>query len=151
MDNMTKKNFLTIRWNNILSFGLGFPTLLYIVVALSTSMWMGRGGLIGLVIFGALFWLVVELHTTTRFAWLRENQPNHDAVKQQFTHPFALVRLVYNAAFWIFLIPFFTMVEYNTGFIAFSIIIFVRFGANLYTNNVLNLTPAQYEGYPFRI
>ena len=43
------------------------------------------------------------------------------------------------------------MVAYSTGFIAFSIIIFVRFGANLYTNNALNLTPAQYEGYPFRI
>ena len=43
------------------------------------------------------------------------------------------------------------MIPYGTGFVAFSIIIFVRFGANLYTNNVLNLTPAQYEGYPFRI
>ena len=52
---MTKKAFLTIRWNNILSFGLGFPTFIYIAVALSTSMWMGRGGLIGLAIFGALF------------------------------------------------------------------------------------------------
>jgi hypothetical protein len=58
---------------------------------------------------------------------------------------------VYNAAFWVFLIPFFTAVEYSTGFIAFTIIIVVRFSTSLYTNNILNLTPEQYESYPFRI
>ena len=52
---MTKENFLTIRWNNLLSLGIGLPTLIYIVVAFSTSIWSGRGGLIGLAIFGALF------------------------------------------------------------------------------------------------
>ena len=52
---MTKENVLTIRWNNVLSLGVGIPTLIYIVVAFSTSMWLGRGGLIGLSIFGALF------------------------------------------------------------------------------------------------
>ena len=52
---MTKENFLTIRWNNYLSLGIGIPTLIYIVVAFSTSMWSGRGGLIGLAMFGALF------------------------------------------------------------------------------------------------
>ena len=52
---MTKENFLTTRWNNVLSLGIGLPTLTYIVVAFSISMWLGRGGLIGLSIFGALF------------------------------------------------------------------------------------------------
>lgn len=52
---MTKENFLTVRWNNFLSLGLGIPTLIYVVVAFSTSLWLGRGGLIGLAIFGALF------------------------------------------------------------------------------------------------
>ena len=52
---MTKENFLTIRWNNLLSLGIGLPTLIYIAVAFSTSIWSGRGGLIGLAIFGALF------------------------------------------------------------------------------------------------
>ena len=52
---MTKEDFLTVRWNNFLSLGLGIPTLIYVVVAFSTSIWLGRGGLIGLAIFGALF------------------------------------------------------------------------------------------------
>jgi hypothetical protein len=52
---MTKENFLTMRWNNLLTLGIGIPTLAYVVVALSTSLWLGRGGLIGLSIFGALF------------------------------------------------------------------------------------------------
>ena len=52
---MTKEEFLTVRWNNFLSMGLGLPTLIYVVVAFSTSFWMTRGGLIGLAILGALF------------------------------------------------------------------------------------------------
>ena len=86
-----------------------------------------------------------------RFAWLKENTENVIAVKQASTHPLALIRKAYNIAFWIFLIPFFTRMEYSTGFIVFSVIIFVRLCANLYTNNVLDLTPEQYEHYPLRI
>ncbi len=86
-----------------------------------------------------------------RFAWLQKNSANYVSVKQGFTHPLSLIRKVYNAAFWVFLIPFFTAVSYSVGFIAFTIIIFVRFSTSLYTNNALNLTPEQYESYPFRI
>ncbi|MCP4610389.1 MAG: hypothetical protein GY845_16885 [Planctomycetes bacterium] len=52
---MTKEKFLTVRWNNLLTLGLGLSTLIYIVVAFSTSFWSGRGGLIGLSIIGALY------------------------------------------------------------------------------------------------
>ena len=65
--------------------------------------------------------------------------------------PLALIRMVYNAAFWIFLLPFLTSMNVGTGFILFSIIIFVRLSANLYTNNIGRLTPEQYEAFPFRI
>ena len=82
---------------------------------------------------------------------VKQNSANHVSVKQGFTHPLSLIRKVYNAAFWVFLIPFFTVIDYGTGFVAFTIIIFIRFGLSLYTNNVLNLTPEQYESYPFRI
>ena len=85
-----------------------------------------------------------------RFAWLRKNSANNIAVKQGFTHPLALIRKAYNAAFWIFLLPFFTTIDYSTGFIAFTVIIFIRLGANLYTNHVLK-QPEQYESFPFRI
>jgi hypothetical protein len=86
-----------------------------------------------------------------RFAWLRENSENYISVKQASTHPLALIRKAYNLAFWIFLVPFFTEMEYGTGFIIFTVIIAIRLVLNLYTNNALNLTPAQFESYPFRI
>ncbi|MFC1936423.1 hypothetical protein ACFLYP_02015 [Chloroflexota bacterium] len=86
-----------------------------------------------------------------RFAWLRENSADYVAAQQGCAHPLALIRAAYNIAFWIFLIPFFSTMEFGTGFIAFSVIIFIRLVLNLYTNNVLDLTPEQYESYPFRI
>jgi len=52
---MTKERFLTVRWNNLLSLGLGLPALIYIVVALSTPIWSMMGGLIGLSIIGVLY------------------------------------------------------------------------------------------------
>ena len=86
-----------------------------------------------------------------RFAWLRENTANYASVNQAFTHPLSLIRKAYNLAFWIFLIPFFTAIDYSTGFIAFTVIIAIRLVLNLYTNNMLDLSPRQYESYPFRI
>ena len=86
-----------------------------------------------------------------RFAWLRENDAGYVPAKQGCTHPLALIRMAYNAAFWIFLLPFFTVVDYSTGFIAFAVIILVRLALNLYTNNVLRPTPEQFERFPFRI
>ncbi len=84
-----------------------------------------------------------------RFAWLRKNSTDDVSVKQVYSLPITLIRIAYNAAFWIFLVPFFTTMEYSTGFIAFTTIIFVRLGANLYANHVLK-QPEQFESYPFR-
>lgn len=50
-----KDTFLTVRWNNLLSLGLGIPTVAYVVASFSTGLWLERGGLIGLAVFGALF------------------------------------------------------------------------------------------------
>jgi hypothetical protein len=55
MGSMTKEKFLTVRWNNVLTLGLGIPALVYVVVAFSTGVWSTRGGLIGLAIIGALY------------------------------------------------------------------------------------------------
>lgn len=52
---MTKEEFLTVRWNNILTVGLGPLALLYVVYALSTTLWMERTGLIGLAIIGVVY------------------------------------------------------------------------------------------------
>ena len=86
-----------------------------------------------------------------RFAWLRKNAVNSTSIKQGCLHPLALIRMAYNAVFWIFLLPFFTSMDYSTGFLAFTIIILVRLLANLYTNNMLEQKPEQFESFPFRI
>ena len=52
---MTKEKFLTVRWNNLLSLGLGLPGLAYIVIAFATPLWSTMGGLIALSIIGVLY------------------------------------------------------------------------------------------------
>ena len=86
-----------------------------------------------------------------RFAWLRNETPDHVAVQQAFYNPLALIRKAYNLAFWIFLLPFFTRVEYSTGFVLFALIIGIRLMLNVHTNNIFKPTLEQYEAYPFRI
>jgi hypothetical protein len=52
---MTKERFLTVRWSNLLSLGLGIPTLIYGVVVLSTSALSDSAGFIGLVALGVVY------------------------------------------------------------------------------------------------
>ena len=52
---MTKEEFLTVRWNNLLSLGLGSLVLTYAVVVLSTSVLSDMAGFIGLVVIGVLY------------------------------------------------------------------------------------------------
>jgi len=52
---MSKQEFLTVRWNNYLTLGLGLVALSYVVVAFSSSIWTGRGAFIGLSIIGVLY------------------------------------------------------------------------------------------------
>jgi hypothetical protein len=51
----TKERFLTVRWNNLLSVGLGLPALIYIIAAFSSSLWATKAGLIGLSAIGVLY------------------------------------------------------------------------------------------------
>jgi hypothetical protein len=52
---MTKENFLTVRWNNILTLALGIPGLVFIVYAYSSGLWTTRGGLISLSLIGVVY------------------------------------------------------------------------------------------------
>jgi len=52
---MTKERFLTVRWNNLLTLGLGTLVLVYAVVVLSTSLLSDLAGFIGLVVIGVLY------------------------------------------------------------------------------------------------
>ena len=82
-----------------------------------------------------------------RFAWLRENSPNHVSVKQSLTN--RLIFIAYNVVWWIpVVLPFTKTIDYRTGFIAFFVVTIIRAVANLYRNNVL--TPEQAESFPLR-
>ena len=52
---MIKEEFLTVRWNNLLSLALGIPALIYVIAAFSTSLWSEMSGLIVLAIIGAVY------------------------------------------------------------------------------------------------
>lgn len=52
---MTKEKFLTVGWNNILTFVLGIPAILFMYFAFSTTLWTEKGGLIWLSVIGVLY------------------------------------------------------------------------------------------------
>ena len=52
---MTRKEFLTARWNNVLTLGLGLVFVIYAVVVWSTSGLSDSAAFIGLVIIGAVY------------------------------------------------------------------------------------------------
>jgi hypothetical protein len=47
--------YLTLTWNNALTGLLGVPTLLYGIIALSTSTLSDRDAFIGMVLLGAVY------------------------------------------------------------------------------------------------
>lgn len=55
MNDANRNRFLTKRWNNILTLGLGLPTLLFGVVALATNAISDRAAFFGLVVLGAFY------------------------------------------------------------------------------------------------
>ena len=52
---MTKEAFLTARWNNVLTIGLGLVVAIYAVVAWSTVIMSDRAAFIGLMVIGAVY------------------------------------------------------------------------------------------------
>jgi hypothetical protein len=52
---MTRQKFLTLRWNNMLSLGLGLIVLMYVVGAFANGVWSRRDGFIGIAVLGAVY------------------------------------------------------------------------------------------------
>ena len=55
MGAVAKEKFLTDRWNNWLTLGLGLPTLLYMIYAYATPLWASKEGLIIIGVIGAIY------------------------------------------------------------------------------------------------
>ena len=52
---MIEEKFLTVRWNNILTLGLGLIMLTYVGFVLSTTVLSDVAAFIGLVLIGAVY------------------------------------------------------------------------------------------------
>ena len=52
---MTEEQFLTVRWNNLLTLGLGLVFVIYAVVVWSTSVLSARAAFAGLVVIGVIY------------------------------------------------------------------------------------------------
>ena len=52
---MTRDEFLIVRWNNILTLGLGLIMLIYVGFVLSTSIMSDIAAFIGMVLIGAIY------------------------------------------------------------------------------------------------
>jgi len=52
---MIKGKFLTRRWNNLLTLGLGLPALVYGVIVMAASVFSAQAGFIGIVVIGVIY------------------------------------------------------------------------------------------------
>lgn len=52
---MTRDDFLTVRWNNLLTLAFGLPILFYVVAVLSGSILSDKSGFIGMFVIGAVY------------------------------------------------------------------------------------------------
>jgi hypothetical protein len=52
---LNKEKFLTVRWNNLLTLGLGLILLLYVAFVFSTSVLSDIVAFIGLVVLGVIY------------------------------------------------------------------------------------------------
>ena len=52
---MIKEEFITLRWNNILTLGIGLIMLIYVGLVLSTSVLSDLAAFIGLALIGAVY------------------------------------------------------------------------------------------------
>ena len=144
---MRKEDFLTLRWNNILTLGMGLLMLIYIYLVLTTSVLSDGVAFWGLVVLGAIYWTIVEQLSNMRFAWI-----NQDSVKDVPTKQNSINRTIYiayNLVWWIpIVLAIFKIIDYQTAFIALFVLTAIRAVINLFRNNVLN--PQQAENFPLR-
>ena len=52
---MTKDEFLTVHWNNILALGLGLILLIYVAIVLSTTVLSDFAAFIGLAVIAVVY------------------------------------------------------------------------------------------------
>ena len=146
---MNKDKFLTRRWNTIISLVQGLPTFAFIAYGIFSPLGGTLGGMIAISVVGGLFCLILEYHTSARFArQLEKSDPQ--ASKPKLKGLPLVILVVHNVIYWFFLIPLLTPMSYRTGFVVYGIILLIRFIGNTYIN-LRDFSNEQYYAYPLRI
>lgn len=144
---MTKDQFLSARFNNTLSLGLGVIVLSYVIFVIATASYGQQGRFLGVVLISSAFCIIVEGHTTWRFHRLKKLADRQPAAQAGCL--ISLFRLVYGAAWYLpVLLAFIGTISYSAGFAIFTAITLVRLIANLYINNRLDWE--EFETFLFR-
>ncbi len=144
---MIKEEFLTLRWNNILTLGIGLITLIYVGFVMSTSVLSDVAAFIGLALIGAVYWTIVEQHSNMRFAWINKDSADDIPTRERSFR--RVIYIAYNLIWWIpIVLAVFKIIDYRTAFIALFVLTAFRAVVNLYRNNVLD--PEQAESFPLR-
>ena len=147
METMSKEDFLTLRWNNILTLGMGLIMLTYIYFVLTTSFLSDAVAFWGLVVLGAIYWTIVEQLSNMRFAWINKDSANNVPTKQNSIN--RAIYIAYNLIWWIpIVLAIFKIIDYQTAFVALFFLTATRAVVNLYRNNILN--PQQAKYFPLR-
>lgn len=144
---MNKDKLLTVRWNNLLTLGLGFPALTYVAVVFFSSVLSDKIGFFGIVAIGIIYCLVIEQHSAMLLAWQIRKSGNYTPSKQSLSNRIIIV--TYNLVWWFpIALPFFHLTHYRMASIIFFFVTLIRAFINLYRVNFLKLEQA--EKFPLR-
>jgi len=144
---VNKDKYLTVHWNNLLTFWLAVPALTYVVIVLFSSMLSDKAGFIGTVAIGIIYCLIVEQHSGMTLAWQVKKLESHTPAKLSLSN--RIIVVVYNFIWWIpIAFPFLDVVDYRKSAIIFFLVTAARAFTNLYRVNVLKLEQA--VNFPLR-
>ena len=144
---VNKDKYLTVHWNNLLTFWLAVPALTYVAIVFFSSVLSDKAGFIGTIAIGILYCLIVEQHSGMTLARQVRKSESYTPAKQSLSNKIIVV--AYNLIWWVpIAFPMVGLTDYRTGSIIFFLITSTRAFINLYRVNILR--PEQAMNFPLR-
>lgn len=144
---MNKDKLLTIRFNNIITAGLGIPALIFVALVFFTSTFTDKTGFLGIIAIGIIYCVIVEQHSEMTLSCLMEKSGNAGQSKPGLSS--RIILFFYNLAWWIpIVLPLIEITDYRQSAVLFFFITLTRACINLYRVNLLPLVQA--VNFPLR-